>query len=201
MGAGVSVLALIVSAGLAWAGPRAGSKPSAGSQSAASPQPAARPTVDWAALPDPALLAGGELADAAVEGKVVLLVNVASRCGFTPQYAGLQELWTRYRHEGLVVLGAPCNQFGGQEPGSADEIQSFCRTEFGVGFPLLQKQDVNGAERSPLYAAALGSGRDVAWNFEKVLIGRDGTVLGRFDSSVAPDSPRLRAAVEAALSH
>lgn len=131
----------------------------------------------------------------------MLLVNVASRCGFTPQYAGLQELWTRYRQEGLVVLGAPCNQFGGQEPGSADEIQSFCRTELGVGFPLLQKQDVNGADRSPLYAAVLGSGRDVAWNFEKVLIGRDGAVLGRFDSAVAPDSPKLRAAVEAALSH
>lgn len=183
MGAGMSMLALVVSAGLAWAGPAAGAK------------------VDWTALPDPPLLAGGELEDAAVQGKVVLLVNVASRCGFTPQYAGLQELWTRYREEGLVVLGAPCNQFGRQEPGTAGEIQSFCRTEYGVDFPMLQKQDVNGKDRSPLYAAALGQGRDVAWNFEKVLIGRDGAVLGRFDSSVAPDSPRLRAAVEAALAH
>ncbi len=144
-------------------------------------------------------LQGSALPDATLAGKVVLFVNVASQCGYTPQYAGLEQLWTTYKDKGLVVVGVPCNQFGAQEPGSAEQIQSFCKLTYGVDFPLLDKQEVNGAGRSPLYTYLVGTGPNIKWNFEKFLVGRDGAVIGRFPSSVAPDSTELRAAIEAAL--
>ena len=136
-------------------------------------------------------------------GKVVLYVNVASQCGYTPQYKGLEALYNTYKDRGLVIVGVPCNQFGGQEPGTAAEIQNFCQINYGVTFPLLEKQDVNGAGRSPLYQALIsspaGGGGDVRWNFEKFLVGRDGVVISRFKSAVTPEDPGLRAAIEAAL--
>ncbi|HYL08625.1 MAG TPA: glutathione peroxidase [Candidatus Udaeobacter sp.] len=138
-------------------------------------------------------------------GKVVLAVNVASRCGFTPQYAGLQALYERYADRGFEVAGFPCNQFFRQEPGSAEQIQQFCSLNYGVTFPLFAKLDVKGSMQSPLYAilsqAADESGKagDVKWNFEKFLIGRDGRVAARFRSKVVPEDPRLVAAVESLL--
>lgn len=139
----------------------------------------------------------------AYEGKVVLLVNVASRCGYTPQYQGLEALYRKYQDQGLVVLGVPCNDFGGQEPGTAEEIKEFCSTKYDVTFPLLAKVHVKGAEQHPLYAGLTGQDAkfpgEVKWNFGKFLIGRDGTVAARYDSGVAPDSKELTAAVEAAL--
>ena len=138
-------------------------------------------------------------------GKVVLAVNVASRCGFTPQYAGLQALYERYADRGFEVAGFPCNQFFRQEPGSAEQIQQFCSLNYGVTFPLFAKLDVKGSAQSPLYAilsqAADDSGKagDVKWNFEKFLIARDGRVAGRFRSKVVPEDPRLVAAVESLL--
>ena len=136
-------------------------------------------------------------------GKVVLFVNVASRCGFTPQYEGLQALYEAHAKEGLVVVGVPCNQFAWQEPGSADEIANFCRMTYGVSFPMLAKQAVNGAGRSPLYqwliGSAKGGGQRVAWNFEKFLVGRDGEVRARFGSRVAPSDPSLVQSIEQAL--
>ena len=138
-----------------------------------------------------------------VSGKVVLFVNVASRCGLTPQYEGLVALHHKYRDRGFVVVGAPCNQFLGQEPGTEAEIASFCSTTYGVDFPLLEKQDVNGAERSPLYQFLIGSeaggGADISWNFEKFLVGRDGKVLKRFAPKTVPDAPQVVEAIEGAL--
>ncbi|MDP2314784.1 MAG: glutathione peroxidase [Pseudomonadota bacterium] len=155
------------------------------------------------ALPPLTSLAGSALPDTELTGKVVLFVNVASRCGYTPQYDGLQKLWTDLKDRGLVIVGVPCNQFGAQEPGTSSEIAGFCKINYGVDFPLLEKQDVNGAGRSALYQYLVGSpagaDKDVRWNFEKFLVGRDGAVKARFPSSVAPDSAELRAAVEAAL--
>lgn len=132
--------------------------------------------------------------------KAVLLVNVASKCGFTPQYDSLESLHEKYRGQGLTVVGVPCNQFGAQEPGTEEEIAEFCRKNFGVTFPLAAKAEVNGEAAHPLYAALTNDGADpIKWNFEKFLITRDGAVLGRFASAVTPDSPELIAAVEAAL--
>jgi glutathione peroxidase len=148
------------------------------------------------------LLDGSRMPEAVVKGKVVLVVNVASYCTFTPQYFGLQKLWETYNDRGLVVLGVPCNQFS-QEPGGAKEIRNFCESNYGVTFPLLSKQDVNGSSRSELYSSLIGSGvgqgQDVRWNFEKFLVGRDGEVIGRFGSSVSPSDPSLVAAIEMAL--
>ncbi|WP_040837557.1 glutathione peroxidase [Nocardia brevicatena] len=144
------------------------------------------------------------LADLAGD-KVVLLVNVASKCGLTPQYSGLVDLHRKYGAQGFSVIGFPCNQFMGQEPGSAEEIQQFCSTTYGVDFPLLEKADVNGDNRHPLYrelvatADAEGAAGDVQWNFEKFLIGKDGTVLARFRPTTTPDAPVVVSAVEAAL--
>jgi glutathione peroxidase len=136
-------------------------------------------------------------------GKAVLFVNVASKCGYTPQYEGLQKLWETYGPRGLVVVGVPCNQFAGQEPGSAEDIASFCKMSYGVTFPLLAKQDVNGKDRSPLYAALVGSaaggGANIKWNFEKFLLAPGGEVKARFGSSTRPDSAELVKAIEAAL--
>lgn len=138
-----------------------------------------------------------------LSGKVVLFVNVASRCGLTPQYEQLVEIYKRYKDKGFLVVGAPCNQFLGQEPGSAGEIAQFCSATYGVDFPLLSKQDVNGAARSDLYqwliGSAAGGGSDISWNFEKFLVGRDGSVLKRFSPRVKPDAPEVIAAIEAAL--
>jgi glutathione peroxidase len=138
-------------------------------------------------------------------GQVALVVNVASRCGLTPQYRGLEDLYRTFAERGLVVLGFPCNQFGAQEPGSAEDIRSFCSTRYDVTFPMFKKLDVNGPERHPLYAWLTseptkpeGPG-PVSWNFGKFLIGRDGAVIARFAPTVAPNAPELVAAVEAAL--
>jgi len=152
-------------------------------------------------MPDKLTLLNGDTFEtSAWDGKVVLYVNVASRCGFTPQYDGLQELWTEMKDQGLVIVGVPCNQFGSQEPGNGEQIQSFCRINYGVDFPLLEKQNVNGKDRSPLYEYLLDSFKTpVAWNFEKVLVGRDGKVIDRYRSSTGPDSDKLRAAIKTAL--
>jgi glutathione peroxidase len=134
-------------------------------------------------------------------GRTLLIVNVASKCGFTRQYEGLERLYKQYVDRGFAVLGFPCNQFGGQEPGTAEEIQEFCSVTWGVTFPLFDKVDVNGADRDPLFAQltetpdAEGEAGDVTWNFEKFLVSRDGTVA-RFRSKVEPDDPTLVAAVE-----
>jgi glutathione peroxidase len=138
-------------------------------------------------------------------GKPVLAVNVASRCGFTPQYAGLQDLHERYSDRGLTVLGFPCNQFLHQEPGNAEQIQEFCSVNFGVTFPLFAKLDVKGVNQHPLYAILTevaddsGKAGNVAWNFEKFLIDRDGHAVRRFRSRVTPEDPRLVEAIESLL--
>jgi glutathione peroxidase len=138
-------------------------------------------------------------------GKAVLVVNVASRCGLTPHYAGLQKLYDEYREHGLEILGFPCNQFGAQEPGSDAEIRQFCTSRYSVGFPMFSKIEVNGAGRAPLYAWLTsqptqpdGPG-DVAWNFAKFLIGRDGRVRARFNPQTAPGSNEIRNAIGEAL--
>jgi glutathione peroxidase len=149
---------------------------------------------------EPSSLADGDLA-----GKSLLVVNVASRCGLTPQYAGLEELHERFADQGFAVVGFPCNQFGGQEPGTAEEIAQFCSTTYGVSFPMFEKIEVNGEGRHPIYtqltavADADGAAGDVQWNFEKFLVGPDGSVLARFRPRTAPDDPELVSAVEASL--
>jgi glutathione peroxidase len=136
-------------------------------------------------------------------GRVLLIVNVASACGYTPQYAGLQALWQQHRARGLTVLGFPCNQFKGQEPGTAEEIKEFCTTKFHITFPLFAKIEVNGPGRHPLYTALAGDSSpfpgDIAWNFTKFLVGRDGQILQRYGSKIAPDSPEMVTAIAAAL--
>jgi glutathione peroxidase len=137
-------------------------------------------------------------------GKTVLVVNVASKCGFTPQYAGLEALYRRFADAGLVVLGMPCNQFMGEEPGSEDDIQQFCTVNFGVTFPLTTKIDVRGKHQHPLYTELTRFKKGVLpalikWNFEKFLVNADGVVVDRFASTVEPESAQLVAAVEKAL--
>ena len=139
----------------------------------------------------------------AYQGKVRLVVNVASKCGYTKQYAGLEAIYEQYKDQGLVVLGFPCNQFGGQEPGTNEEIKQFCSLKFKITFPLFDKIEVNGAQRHSLYAALAGKESpfpgDIKWNFTKFLIGRDGKILHRFESSAAPESAEVIAAIEVAL--
>jgi glutathione peroxidase len=142
----------------------------------------------------------------AYAGKLVLIVNVASKCGFTPQYAGLETLWRGHRNDGLMVLGLPCNQFGAQEPGSADEIASFCSTTYDVTFPIFAKVEVNGIGAAPLYkflkrnAPGVFGTERIKWNFTKFLVGRDGQVIRRFEPDATPEAigaelaPALRAA-------
>ena len=138
------------------------------------------------------------------QGEVLLVVNVASKCGLTPQYTGLEQLQQTYGDRGFSVVGFPCNQFGGQEPGSAGEIATFCSTTYGVSFPMTEKIDVNGAEQHPIYgeltkvADAEGHDGEIRWNFEKFLIAPDGSVT-RFSPMVTPDDPTLVAAIEAVL--
>ena len=138
-------------------------------------------------------------------GKAILAVNVASRCGLTPQYEGLEKLQKRYGDRGFTVLGFPCNQFMGQEPGTAEEIQTFCSATYGVTFPMLAKTDVNGADRHPLFAEltktadAAGEAGDVQWNFEKFLLAPGGAVVKRFRPRTEPDAPEVVEAIEAVL--
>ena len=138
-------------------------------------------------------------------GHVVLVVNVASRCGLTPQYEGLERLQKRYADRGFTVLGIPCNQFAGQEPGSAEQIAEFCSTSYGVSFPLTEKVDVNGAGRHPLYHELVdvpdtqGYTGDIRWNFEKFLIDPSGQVVARFDPRTEPESGEVVSAIEAVL--
>ena len=151
-----------------------------------------------------ALSITGERADLSTQrGKVILIVNTASACGFTPQFAGLEQLWQDYRDKGLVVIGFPSNQFGAQDPGSNGEIASFCQLNYGVDFPMMAKVDVNGAQAHPLWkwltaeAPGLLGSRAVKWNFTKFLVGRDGRVLKRYAPTDKPES--LRKDIEAAL--
>jgi glutathione peroxidase len=139
------------------------------------------------------------------KGKAVLVVNVASKCGLTPQYTGLEKLQETYADRGFTVLGIPCNQFGGQEPGSAEEIESFCSTTYGVTFPMTEKVEVNGEGRHPLYqeltkvADAEGKDGDIRWNFEKFLISPEGEIVARFSPMVEPEAPEVVKAIEAQL--
>ena len=136
------------------------------------------------------------------KGKVVLVVNVASRCGYTPQYTGLQKLYETYKDKGLVVLGFPANEFGAQEPGSDTDIAKFCSSKYGVTFDMFSKVVVKGPNKSPLYKTLTESATppgEVSWNFEKFLIGRDGAIVGRYKSAVAPEDTKLTGAIEAAL--
>ena len=149
------------------------------------------------------LPSGQEVSLADRLGKVVLIVNTASKCGFTPQYAGLESLFQRYKDRGFEVLAFPCNQFGGQEPGTAEEIDSFCQVNFGLSFPLMGKVDVNGADAIPLYRWLKGEApgvlgtEGIKWNFTKFLIGRDGKVVRRFAPTDKPES--LAGDIEALL--
>ena len=134
---------------------------------------------------------------------MVLIVIVASRCGYTPQYKSLEAVYQKYKDQGFVVLGFPCNQFGGQEPGTNEEIKQFCTSKYDVTFPLFDKIEVNGANRHPLYVALAGDTSpfpgNIKWNFNKFLIGKDGKILKRFDSKVTPDSAEATEAITAAL--
>ena len=138
-----------------------------------------------------------------LKGKVVLVVNVASKCGLTPQYAALENLYQQYKDKGFSVLGVPCNQFAGQEPGTEQEIREFCSLNYGVTFPLSSKLEVNGPDRHQLYRLLAGEGAefpgDITWNFEKFLMGKDGRVLARFSPRTAPDDPSVIQAIEKAL--
>ena len=144
-------------------------------------------------------LDGAAIAPETLENKVILFVNVASKCGLTPQYEGLVKLNAEYAEKGFQVIGVPSNQFGSQEPGTPDEIKEFTSSKYGVDFPLLEKQDVNGANRSPLYTFLIGEGGDIEWNFGKFLVGRDGEVVARFEPTTTPDDAGLKAEIEKAL--
>ncbi|MEU9626063.1 glutathione peroxidase [Streptomyces luteogriseus] len=150
-------------------------------------------------------LQGGPADLSQYAGKAVLVVNVASKCGLTPQYTGLEKLHEQYAGRGFSVLGVPCNQFLGQEPGGADEIAEFCSATYGVTFPMTEKVEVNGEGRHPLYerltgfADAEGHSGDIRWNFEKFLVGRDGQVVARFSPQTEPDAAEVVAAIEAQL--
>jgi glutathione peroxidase len=149
---------------------------------------------------------GKDMDLAKYKGKVVLIVNVASKCGYTPQYEGLQSLYSKYEKEGLVILGVPANDFGKQEPGTEEEIKEFCSAKYKVTFPMTSKVVVKGADKTELYKILItatpesgGKVTEVAWNFEKFLIGRDGKVAGRYKSKVAPDSEELTKAIKTEL--
>ena len=150
-------------------------------------------------------LAGQPASLGDLAGKTLLVVNVASQCGLTPQYAGLERLHEQYAGRGFSVVGFPCNQFGGQEPGSAEEIQQFCSANYGITFPMFEKIEVNGPGRHPVYqeltalADAEGQAGDITWNFEKFLVGPDGKPIARFRPGVTPEDPALTAAIEANL--
>ncbi|MGD0297679.1 MAG: glutathione peroxidase [Bryobacteraceae bacterium] len=137
---------------------------------------------------------------AAYKGKVLLLVNVASKCGFTPQYKGLEAVYEKYKDQGLVVIGFPANNFMAQEPGTNEEIKTFCSRTYNVSFPMYSKISVKGDDKAPLYQFLTEQkGGDIKWNFTKFLVGRDGTIVARFEPKVTPDSPEVIAAIEKAL--
>jgi glutathione peroxidase len=139
--------------------------------------------------------------------RAALIVNVASECGYTPQYATLESLYEKYADRGFTVVGVPCNQFGGQEPGTAEEIAAFCSDSYGVTFPMTEKVDVNGTDRHPIYAELAevpkfnGQTGGISWNFEKFLIDRAGTPVARFSHKLSPDDPRVVEVVESLLEH
>ena len=136
----------------------------------------------------------------AYDGKVVMLVNVASRCGYTPQYSGLEALYEKYKDRGLVILGFPANNFGGQEPGTNEEIKTFCSAKYNVTFPMYAKVSVKGEDTTPLYQfLTQAKGGEIKWNFTKFLTDKHGKVIARFEPNVTPDSPEVRSAIEAAL--
>jgi glutathione peroxidase len=141
------------------------------------------------------------------KGKVLLLVNVASKCGYTPQYTGLQTLYQKYKDRGLVIVGVPANNFGAQEPGTNEEIKTFCTRNYNVTFPMMSKVSVKGEDKTPLYgyltdsSANPSTGGEIKWNFTKFLVGKDGKVITRFESKVTPDSPEMTQAIEKALSN
>lgn len=132
-------------------------------------------------------------------GKVVLFVNVASQCGYTPQYKGLEALYRKYKDQGFTVVGVPANNFGSQEPGSDSEIATFCKRTYDVTFPMMSKVDVKGPNMTPLYSYLTKTGGDVKWNFTKFLVGKDGKVIERFEPGVSPDDAKLTGAIEKAL--
>jgi glutathione peroxidase len=148
---------------------------------------------------------GSENGLGSLAGNVTLVVNVASKCGLTPQYTGLEKIHEEYADQGFSVVGVPCNQFMGQEPGTAEEIAEFCSATYGVSFPMTEKVEVNGDGRHPVYDTLVqvadqeGRTGDVRWNFEKFLLDRSGAVVARFDPTVVPDDPRVTAAVESVL--
>ena len=146
---------------------------------------------------------GKETSLKAYQGKVILIVNVASRCGLTPQYKALEATYEKYKDKGFVILAFPCNQFNGQEPGTNEEIKEFCSTKYSVTFPLFDKIDVNGPNRHALYVALAGPESpypgDIKWNFGKFLVSRDGKILKRFEPRTVPDAPEVTAAIESAL--
>jgi glutathione peroxidase len=167
---------------------------------AAAPAPGGAPVIDQTVQ----ALDGATVDLASFRGKVLLLVNTASQCGYTPQYAGLEKLYETYKDRGLVVVGFPSNDFGGQEPGSATEIATFCRKNYGVSFPMMAKVHAKGPEIAPIYRLLTektpdGIKGEVRWNFTKFLVGKDGTVIARFEPAVDPMSAELTAAVEKAL--
>ena len=175
---------------------RAWTKPVSGAN------PPGMPTLSDFSQPD---LDGNETPLSTFGGRVALIVNVASRCGLTPHYEGLESLHRQHKDRGLVVLGFPCNQFGAQEPGSDEQIKSFCQSRYDVTFPMFSKIDVNGPDRHPLYAWLTGEDTkpegsgDVQWNFTKFVVGRDGTVAGRFEPKTLPDDPSLLELIESKL--
>ena len=141
----------------------------------------------------------------AYKGKVVMLVNVASRCGFTPQYTALESIYERYKKRGFVIIGIPANNFGAQEPGTNQEIKTFCQSKYNVTFPMMSKVSVKGDDKTPLYqyltdkSANPKTGGDIQWNFTKFLVGPDGQIIARFEPKVTPDSPEVTGAIEQAL--
>ena len=148
----------------------------------------------------PASIEGKAAPLAAYKGKVLLLVNVASQCGYTPQYKGLESVYEKYRNQGLVVLGFPANNFGAQEPGSNEEIKTFCSRNYNVSFPMYSKISVKGGDQDPLYRYLTSqSGGDIKWNFTKFLVDRNGKILARFESGVEPESAEITKAIEQAL--
>jgi glutathione peroxidase len=150
-------------------------------------------------------LSGQDASLGDLAGSTLLVVNVASKCGLTPQYAGLQRLHDQYRERGFAVVGFPCNQFGGQEPGTPEEIGEFCSANYGVSFPIFEKIEVNGPARHPIYTEltavpdASGEAGDIQWNFEKFLVGPDGAVIARFRPLTEPEDPEIVSAIEASL--
>ena len=148
---------------------------------------------------------GKDASLAAYKGKVLLVVNVASRCGFTPQYEGLEKVYLKYKDRGLVILGFPANNFGGQEPGTNEEIKTFCSLKYNVTFPMFAKISVKGSDIHPLYQYLTDKqtdpqfGGDIKWNFNKFLVGRDGQIIGRFETAVKPESDEVTKAIEKAL--